>query len=208
MKQWFNTLNKECSKGYDPVEAQQLFKQFRKRFSTASAVIQNVACKNAWTNLQNRINAKVFYLKDVPEHNSYTAFSERFAAAKAAEKALLDDALLKAEQRIEEYMKKVAADAVAGELQTSEINDTMDIDEAQESTENEVVMADVEDDKPEASVDLKAWMAKQEEVTSELQKTTTELQKSSVEMKTWMMQQAEKSSKIESLLEQLLAKKF
>lgn len=143
----------------------------------------------------------------MPEHNSYTEFSERFAAAKAAEKAFLDDALLKAEQIIEEYMKKIAADAVAGELHTSEVNNAMDIDEVQNTTENEVVMAAVEDDKPEASVDLKAWMAKQEEVTSELQKTTAELQKSSNEMKSWMMQQGETSSKIESLLAQLLAKK-
>lgn len=104
-------------------------------------------------------------------------------------------------------MKDKAIEMDLEKEQNSEVAE-MDIDN-QQSAEAEVVVAadkELKDVEPEASVDLKAWMAKQEEVTSELQKTTTELQQSSAEMKTWMMQQGETSSKIESLLAQLLAK--
>lgn len=209
MKKWFITLNKECSESHDPIEANQLFSQFRKKFSSASAAIHDIVCKNAWKNLQKKINARILYLKEVPEFDSYTEFSERFAAAKAAEKAFMDDALLKAELRIAEYTKKVAAAAAAGVEHTSDVIVAMDTDEVQKSVEDEVVVAaekEIKDDKPEDSVDLKAWMANQEKVTSELQKSTAELQKSSEEMKSWMVQQGETSSKIENLLAQLLAK--
>ena len=80
---------------------------------------------------------------------------------------------------------------------------------AQKSVVEEIVIAaedGVKADKPEDSVDLKASMANQEKVTSELQKTTQDLPKSSAEMKSWMVQQGETSSKIENLLTQLLAK--
>ena len=85
----------------------------------------------------------------------------------------------------------------------------MEIDKQQNSEAEDVVIAaekEIKAAEPEDSVDLKAWMANQEQVTSELQKTTAELQKSSVEMKSWMVQQGETSSKIENLLAQLLAK--
>lgn len=127
------------------------------------------------------------------------------AAAKAAEeKAFLEAEILKAEQRIQELAKIAAL-----KEQVSDEATDMEIDKQQNSEAEEVVVAAEKEIKaavPEDSVDLKAWMANQEKVTSELQKSTSELQKSSVEMKSWMVQQGETSSKIENLLAQLLAK--
>lgn len=96
MKKWLTSLHESCSESYDPIEAQQLFSQFRKKFTTAAATIQDVCCQNAMKNLLRKINTKVLYLKDVPEYEDYTTFAGRFVAAKAAEKARLDADMLKA----------------------------------------------------------------------------------------------------------------
>lgn len=120
----------------------------------------------------------------MPKFEAYTGFAERFATAKAAEKEFLDAALLKAEMRIAEYSKKVATDSDITQASYAIVE--MDVDKAQKSVEEEIVIAaedGVKADKPEDSVDLKVWMANQEKVTSELQKSTVELQKSSAEMK-------------------------
>lgn len=53
LKTWLTNLNKKCSESYDPIEAHQLFTQFRKRFNTAAATIQDVVCQTALKNLQN-----------------------------------------------------------------------------------------------------------------------------------------------------------
>lgn len=205
LKKWLTNLNKNCSESYDPVEAQQLFTQFRNKFNTAAATIQDVCCQNALKNLQRKIKNRVLYLQEKPEYNSYTAFAERFAAAKAAEKAFLEAEILKAEQRIEELARAAAMKDQASDKATD-----MEVEEEQNSVAEEVVIAAEKEaiaDKPEDSVDLKAWMANQERVNSELQKTTQDLQKTTAEMKSWMVQQGETSSKIENLLTQLLAKK-
>lgn len=205
MKKWIISLNESCSESYDPTEAQQLFSQFRKKFSNAAATIQDVACKNAWNNLLKKINTRVLYLKDVPECEAYTDFADRYAAAKAAQKARLDADMLKAEMRLAEFSKKAAADAEME--QASDSVAEMDVDEVQRTIVEE--NAAEEKDKvvqTEDSVDMKAWMANQERVTSDLQKTTEDLQKSNEEIKSWMVQQSESSSKIENLLTQLLAK--
>lgn len=55
-------------------------------------------------------------------------------------------------------------------------------------------------------LELKVWMAKQEETTAELLKSTAELQKTTTEIKDWMVKQDESSSKIENLLKMILAK--
>ena len=93
--------------------------------------------------------------------------------------------------------------------QVSDKTTDMEVEEGQNFVVEEVVVAaekEIKADKPEDSVDLKAWMANQERVNFELQKSTAELQKSSEEMKSWMVQQGETSSKIENMLAQLLAK--
>lgn len=205
LKIWLTNLNKKCSDSYDPIEAHQLFTRFSKRFNTAAATIQDVACQSALKNLQDKINRRVLYLQEKPAYDSYTSFADRLAAAKAAEeKAFLEAEILKEEQRIQELAKIAAL-----KEQVSDEATDMEIDKQQNSEAEEVVVAaekEIKVAEPEDSVDLKAWMANQEQVTSELQKTTAELQKSSVEMKSWMVQQGETSSKIENLLAQLLAK--
>lgn len=77
----------------------------------------------------------------------------------------------------------------------------MDIVVAQESADKVCVVAEEENvvQKEEDFVDMKAWMANQEKVTAELQKSNEEI-------KSWMVKQGETSSKIENLLSQLLAK--
>lgn len=205
MKKWLTSLTESCSESYNPVEAHQLFSKFRKKFSTTIASIQDVCCKNALKNLFRKIKTRVLYLKDVPESEDYTSFAVRCVAAKAAEKAILNVDLLKAERKIEEFSRTAAA----AREQVSGSPTTMEIVEEQISVAEEnvvVVGEEVKTAQPEDSVDMKAWMANQERVTSELQKTTEDLQKSNAELKSWMVQQGETSSKIENLLTQLLAK--
>lgn len=205
LKTWLTDLNKNCSESYDPIEAHQLFTQFRERFNTAVASIQDVACQTALKNLQEKINQRILYLQEKPAYESYTAFADRLAAAKATEeKAFLEAEILKAEQRIQELARIAAM-----KEQVSDEATNMEIEKGQNSEAEEVVVAaekEIKAVEPEDSVDLKAWMANQEKVNSELQKSTAELQKSSEEMKSWMVQQGETSSKIENLLAQLLSK--
>lgn len=93
LKKWLTDLNKNCSESYDPIEAQQLFTQFRNKFNTAAATIQDVACQNALKNLQRKINNIILYLQEKPAYESYTAFADRLAAE---EKSFLEAEILKA----------------------------------------------------------------------------------------------------------------
>lgn len=186
MKKWMALLNEKCSDSQNPLEAQQLFRQFRSRVNNAAVTIQDICCKNALDNLLKTIQSRILYLKNEPEHEAYTAFAERCAAAKAAEKSFLDwlfgniDAdLMKgilAEQKFVEASEK--AEEVKG---ISEGVEGMDTDEEQKSVDEGNVVA--EEDKviqTEDSVDMKAWMANQEKVTAELQKSNEEI-------KSWMV---------------------
>lgn len=89
MKKWIAFLNESCSESQDPIEAQNVFSQFRKKFNSAASTIQDICCKNALDNLFKRIKTRVLYLKNEPKYESYTTFAERCATAKAAEKAFL-----------------------------------------------------------------------------------------------------------------------
>lgn len=67
MKKWIAFLNESCSEIQYPIEAQKVFSQFRKKFSTAATTIQDVCCKNALNNLFKRIKTRVLFLKNDPE---------------------------------------------------------------------------------------------------------------------------------------------
>ena len=124
LKIWLTNLNKKCSDSYDPVEAHHLFTQFRKRFNTAAACIQDVACQSALKNLQDKINRRVLYLQEKPAYDSYTSFADRLAAAKAAEeKAFLEAEILKAEQRIQELAKIASLKEQVSDEATDEATD-------------------------------------------------------------------------------------
>lgn len=62
LKKWLTDMNTNYSESYDPTEAQQLFTQFRNKFNIVAASIQDIACKNAWKNLQRKINNRILYL--------------------------------------------------------------------------------------------------------------------------------------------------
>lgn len=167
LKIWLTNLYNNCSDSYDPVETNLLFTKFRKRFNTAASAIHDVACQSALKNLQDKINRRTLYLEDKPAYESYTAFTDRLAAAKAAEeKARLEAEILIAEQRIKELARIAALKDKATEMDLEKVQNSdvaeMDIDN-QQSAEAEVVVAadkELKDAEPEASVDLKAWMAK------------------------------------------------
>ena len=85
LKIWLTSLKKDCSDSYDPVEANQLFTSFRKKINLAASVLHDVACQSAMKNLQCKINKRILYLDEKPAYESYTAFADRLAAAKAEE---------------------------------------------------------------------------------------------------------------------------
>lgn len=86
MQFWIASLKENCSESQNPYEPKQLFSQFKRRFNVVASTIQDICCKDALDNLFKAIYKRIQYLKDVPEHESYTAFAERCAAAKAAER--------------------------------------------------------------------------------------------------------------------------
>lgn len=143
LKNWLTILKKDCSDSYDPVEANQLFTSFRKKINTAASAIHDVACQSAMKNLQSKINKRILYLDEKPAYESYTAFAYRLAAAKAVEE--------KARLEATEMDLEIGLNSEVAE---------MDID-IQQSAEV-VVAADKEltNAEPEASANLKAWMAK------------------------------------------------
>lgn len=193
MQSWIASLKESCSESHNPLEAQQLFGQFRKRFNSVASTIQDICCKNALDNLFKTIQTRILYLKDMPEHEAYTAFVERYAAAKAAERSCLDN--------LEEVIIVEDAEKADEEEHVSDGAADMDIDGAQKSLDE--LNEDAEREKisqKEDSLDMKAWLANQEKVTAELQKSNDEI-------KSWIVKKDATSSKIENLLCQLLAKK-
>lgn len=193
MQTWIASLKESCSERHNPLEAQQLFGQFRKIFNSVASTILDICCKNALDNLFKTIQKRILYLKDMPENETYNVFAERYAAAKAAERSCLDN--------LEEVIIVEDAEKAAEEEHVSDGVADMDIDGAQKSLDE--LNEDAEREKisqKEDSLDMEAWMANQEKVT-------TELQKSNDEIKSWMVKQDATSSKIENLLCQLLAKK-
>lgn len=157
MKKWIAFLKESCSDSQNPLEAQQFFGQFRKRFNSVASKIQDTCCKNALDNLFKTIQTRILYLKNMPEHDAYTAFAERFAAAKAAEKLFPDDTILDEDIIIENEKVDV-------EEHVSDGAEEMDIDAAQKSLDELNVVAEEEivaQKEEEDTVDMKAWMANQ-----------------------------------------------
>lgn len=209
---WISSLKENCTNSQSPLEPELLWSKFRKRFDSIASNLQDIYCKDALENLLQSINKKVRFLKDVPEHESYTGFAERFAAAEAAEKSFIKTVFAQIDEELYAAYMSEKQLVIIPEKTASEHHEDMEIDYVPSSSVIKFldeIRREIEEMKSRQDaekLELKAWMAKQEEATAELQKTAADLQKTFVEIKDWMVKQDESSSKIENLLKLILAK--
>lgn len=129
---WISFLKENCSNSQSPVEPEQLWSKFRKRFDTVASNIQDICCKDALKNLFESIKRRVIFLKDVPEHENYTGFVERCAATKAAERSFLNsvfnqidadlNAALMSENKIVAVSEKSAEELVSEQPEDMQID--------------------------------------------------------------------------------------